>query len=274
MNEIERFKKQILDEYDRLSRESDFKFKCHKGLACFNECCRDVNIFLTPYDILRLKNNLGITSGEFLREYTISPFDKNLRYPVILLKMRDDEKKSCPFVTPEGCGVYKDRPWSCRMYPIGLASPKEDDKHGNREFFFLLKDDICDGHNEIRKWTIEEWMEDQGAAEYEMMGQHFKELTLHRYFQEGKELSPEKMEMFFTVCYNIDKFRDFVFQSSFLDKFEVDQETLAKIKEDDVQLLLFGYKWLKFALFGEKTITVRKNVLDDKKKQLESRGGL
>jgi len=49
--------------------------------------------------------------------------DKNLQYPVILLQMRDNEKKSCPFVTAEGCSVYPDRPWACRMYPLGLASP-------------------------------------------------------------------------------------------------------------------------------------------------------
>jgi hypothetical protein len=80
--------------------------------------------------------------------------------------------------------------------------------------------------------------------------------------------------MFFTVCYDLDKFRDFVFQSSFLDKFEIHDDTITKIKEDDVELLLFGYGWLKFALFGENTMTVKKNILDDKKKQLESRGGL
>jgi Fe-S-cluster containining protein len=274
MKEIERFKKEILDQYDRLSRESDFKFSCHKDLTCFNECCMDVNIFLTPYDILRLKNNLGITSGEFLKEYTISPFDKNLKYPVILLKMRDDENKGCPFVTDEGCGVYPDRPWSCRMYPIGLASPKEEDDHSDKEFFFLLKDEICDGHNEVKKWTVAGWMEDQGIAEYEMMGKHFKDLTLHRFFMEGRELPPEKMEMFFTACYNLDKFREFLFQSSFFEKFEVDDETKNRIEKDDVELLLFGYNWLRFALFGEKTMTVKKNIIDDKKKSLEERGKL
>jgi Fe-S-cluster containining protein len=124
MREIERLKEEILKDYERLNEKSEFRFACHPGVPCFNDCCGDVNIFLTPYDIIRLKNNLGIPSGEFLSEYTVSPFDKNLKYPVILLKMNDDEKKSCPFVGENGCGVYEDRPWACRMYPLGLASPK------------------------------------------------------------------------------------------------------------------------------------------------------
>jgi hypothetical protein len=105
------------------------------------------------------------------------------------------------------------------------------------------------------------------------MGKGFKEITLHSYFQEGKNLSPQKMEMFFMVCYNIDQFRDFVFQSTFLDKFEVDPKTLEKIKEDDVELLKFGYDWLKFALFGEKTIDVKSDVLEAKRKDLEEKQG-
>jgi len=105
MREIENLKKAILEEYPRLSEDSEFEFSCNKDVPCFNDCCGDVNIFLTPYDVLRLKNHLEISSGEFLRQYTISPFDENLKYPVVLLKMNDNEKKSCQFVTEDGCSV-------------------------------------------------------------------------------------------------------------------------------------------------------------------------
>ncbi len=271
MREIENLKKTILKEYPRLSEESSFKFDCRRGLPCFNECCGDVNIFLTPYDILRLKNNLGITSGEFLNEYTIFPFDENLKYPVVLLKMKDDEKKNCPFVDSDGCRVYLDRPWSCRMYPLGLASPKEDSADLDREFYFMLEENICKGHKEDREFTVAEWLSDQGIDEYNRLGKEFKEITLHQFFQEGKNLTPEKIDMFFLACYNIDKFREFVFESSFFDKVEVDSETKARIKEDDVEFLLFGYSWLRFALFGEKTLKVKGEVLEAKKKKLENK---
>ena len=54
----------------RLNADSEFQFKCHKGVKCFNQCCRDINIILTPYDIIRLKARLGLSSEEFLTLYT------------------------------------------------------------------------------------------------------------------------------------------------------------------------------------------------------------
>ena len=42
------------------------QFRCRKGISCWNACCSNIDISLTPYDILRLKQQLGITSGEFL----------------------------------------------------------------------------------------------------------------------------------------------------------------------------------------------------------------
>ena len=70
-DEIQKFKEDILKNQKRLKPDSRFKFSCQPGVTCFNQCCRDVNILLTPYDVLRLKNRLGISSGEFLKKYTI-----------------------------------------------------------------------------------------------------------------------------------------------------------------------------------------------------------
>jgi Fe-S-cluster containining protein len=274
MREIEKLKESILKEYPRLNPDSEFTFRCHPGVPCFNACCADVNIFLTPYDVLRLKHNLGITSEEFLSKYTISPFDINLKYPVIMLKMNDDEKKTCPFVAPDGCTVYEDRPWACRMYPLGLASPGKDSKELEEEFYFLLEESMCRGFDSDRKITVSGWLDDQGINEYNEMGEHFKELTTNRFFTDGGNLPPEKMEMFFTAVYNLDRFRKFLFDSTFFDKFEVDDEIKSKIKDDDVELLNFGYQWIKFALLGEKTLKIKTDVAEAKKKELAARNKL
>lgn len=271
MREIQRLKEQILRDYPRLNQDSAFQFRCHPGVPCFNDCCGDINIFLTPYDVIRLKHNLGITSNEFLNKYAIMPFDKNLKYPVVLLKMNDDEKKSCPFVTDKGCGVYPDRPWACRMYPLGLASPKEGYEELDEEFYFLLEEEFCKGFKEDHKYTVSDWIKDQGIEEYNQHGEDFKNLTLHEFFVEHKNLTPDKIDMFHTVCYNIDKFRDMLFKSSFFDKFEVDQETRENIKNDDIALLKFGYRWLRFSLFGEDTMTIRQDILDKKKSELKTK---
>jgi Fe-S-cluster containining protein len=218
-----------------------------------------------------LKNNLGITSGEFLSKYTISPFDENLKYPIVMLKMNDDEKKSCQFVGKDGCRVYPDRPWACRMYPLGLASPKDGTDQLDGEFFFLLQESVCKGFGEKKRWTVEEWIKDQGIEEYNEFGELFKEITLHEYLSRHEGIAPDKIEMFFTAAYNLDRFRSFILESSFFDKFDVDDNTKAKIKQDDVELLRFAFKWIRFALFREPTIKIKDHVAEAKKKEVEEK---
>ena len=55
---------------NQLEGDAVIQFRCHKDIDCFNACCKNIDIMLTPYDIIRLKQRLGITSTEFLREYT------------------------------------------------------------------------------------------------------------------------------------------------------------------------------------------------------------
>lgn len=272
MQEFDRMKEKILTEYKRLHSSTPFQFSCHPGVSCFNECCGDVNIFLTPYDIIRLKNRLGLTSGQFLDRHAVIPFTKEAKFPVVLLRMGDDEKKQCEFNKPEGCGVYEDRPWACRMYPLGVASPAEDSEELDEEFYFLLNDGFCKGHCEKHEQTIDEYKKNQGVAEYDAQGELYKKLTTHRFFREDRKLSPQKMDMFFMVCYDIDAFRKFVFKSSFLDKFVLEDEAIEKIKADDVALLEFGYKWLHFALFAEPTLTVKTDVMAARREEIDRDG--
>lgn len=251
---FENLKKKVFDEAERLLEDSTFKFGCHPGVPCFNKCCTDVNIFLTPYDIIRAKNRLGIDSEEFLARYTIMPMDDKQAFPVVMLAMTDDERKACYFVDDEkGCTIYEDRPWPCRIFPIGKASPK--DKMA-RPFYFQMKEDVCQGWQEETEWTIAEWLEDQKVKEYDEMGEMFKDLTLHDFFGKGGKLSPPQMEMFHMVCYNIDKFRIFVFESSFLKRFDVEEERIEKMKTDDVELMRFGFDWLRFLIFQETRLKI------------------
>lgn len=258
MSDRDKLQKTILKEYPRMSREDSFSFQCHSGLECFNKCCQDVNIFLTPYDIIRLKNRLGISSTQFLENYTILPIEENLRHPIVMLKMSDESLK-CPFVSETGCTVYTDRPWSCRMYPVGVASPAETQE--NEEFFFLLKEQVCKGFVEDKEWSVLKWMDDQGVAEYTELGEMFKEISLHEHFIKGKHIEPVKLEMFYMVCYDIDRFKSFVFESSFLKRFEVENDRQQKMRDSEVELLKFGFSWLRFALFGENTMNVKEQFV-------------
>jgi len=261
VKEMDNLKKAILEEYPRLTEDDTFRFACHPGVSCFNDCCGDVNIFLTPYDMLRMKNRLGISSDEFLDRYTIVPVEEHLNYPVIMLRMQDDEKQTCHFVSPDGCTIYDDRPWACRYYPIGLASPKEGEEQAFAEFYFVMREDVCKGFEEGKDWRIGEWRTNQGVERYDEFGKLFKELTLHNFFKTGKALDPPRMELFYMCCYNLDKFRRFITESTFATRFELEPGLIERISQDDEELLLFAFRWLKFALFGEKTMTIRQAAL-------------
>jgi Fe-S-cluster containining protein len=274
MKELDDLKEKILKDAPRFTEKDTFRFSCHKGLSCFTQCCADVTIFLTPYDVLRMKRSLGVSSEEFLARYTLVPFSKDQRLPVVVLKMNEDEGKRCPFVTDQGCGIYNDRPWSCRMYPMGLASPKESACPGQQEFYFLMEEEHCKGFAAGEELTVREWLENQGIVEYNEMGEYFKEITLHDALRKGEILDPEKMEMYYLGCYDLDKFRRFVFESRFLQYFDIEPEIVEKVRTDDVELMKLAFQWLKFALFNERTMKIRDDVIEAKRKSMGNIQGL
>jgi len=265
----------ILADHARMGPDDKFKFGCHPGISCFNTCCSDVNIFLSPYDVLRLTKRLGITSTEFLEKYTLLPVQKDMNTPVVLLKMNEDEDKQCQFLTENGCGVYTDRPWPCRMYPVGLATSKdtEDGWRGER-FYFLLEEENCLGHQEGKEWTVQEWMDDQEVDAYDEWGEAYKELSLHKFFEEVGPLQPSKMEMFFNATYDLQKFREFVFGSTLLERFDVDEDFIHQMRTSNEALLRFGFLWIRFVVFGEPTMKVRAEAEQAVQEKLEKKNPL
>lgn len=236
-----------------------FCFNCHKDIPCFNECCAKLRLILTPYDVLRLKNRLGLSSDEFLENYTDTDMKSHSRFPMARLRMRDDEKRTCPFVTQEGCSVYEDRPGACRLYPVGRASRMvdSDGERNARDKFFLVEESHCFGFQEERRWTLDKWLLHEGVSEYNSINDKWLEITNSSKSLGPKEVIQKKVQMFFMASYNLDKFRDFVFKSRFFDFFDVDEQLKERLESDDEALLRFAFDWLKFSLFGEKTIQTK-----------------
>ena len=71
----------------QLGLQSKFRFECHKRVRCFTACCRGINIILTPYDIIRLKNRLGLSSDEFLAIYTTPQLLEKTDLPGVIGKV-------------------------------------------------------------------------------------------------------------------------------------------------------------------------------------------
>ncbi|MGB5156925.1 YkgJ family cysteine cluster protein [Desulfobacterium sp. N47] len=237
--------------------DSEFKFRCHSGLSCFTKCCRGITIILTPYDIIRLKEILSLSSEEFLAIYTEPQLLEKTDLPIVTLKLLDDEQKSCPFVRDDGCLVYTHRPTACRYYPAGVASLNFKEDSDDQGFYFFVNEPHCLGFEEDKIWTIREWRIDQGVDIHDQINAGWMDLVVKkRSFPKNIMLTEKSKNMFFTACYDVDKFRRFIFESSFLTRYKVDNETVEKIKKDDIALLEFAFGWLDTILFKNEQFKV------------------
>lgn len=239
----------------QLEKNDTFSFRCHPELACFNRCCHNLNLFIYPYDIIRIKNRFKITTDEFIDKYVDIVLRDSSFFPEVLLRMSEDKERACPFLIETGCSVYSDRPDTCRMFPVeqGLLYDAENKK--TKPIHFFRAPDFCLGRYENKKWTTQSWSRDQNAAIYNNMTARWAELK--RLFQndpwgsEGADGSKGKMA--FMATYNMDRFRDFVFNSSFLKRYKVKSALLKKIRANDVELMKFGFEWVKYFIWGIKT---------------------
>jgi hypothetical protein len=68
--------------------------------------------------------------------------------------------------------------------------------------------------------------------------------------------------MLYTACYDLDKFREFVFRSTLLERFEVDEDLVEEMRYSDEALLRFAFLWLRFSLFGEPTVRVKEEAVE------------
>ena len=254
----------------RLNTDDTFCFSCHKGVSCWNVCCHGTDITLTPNDILRLCQNLGIRPKEFLQSYTVPAIWEKTGLPVAKLKMGgDDGKGACPLMTEEGCSVYPDRPATCRYYPLGLLSLKIQDSDRKEDFHFLVKESYCRGHNEDAEQTVGGFREQQGVEEYDRVNRGWIDIHMKAASWKtvggpfGREMKDQVRQMFFMVSTDVDALRRFVFETKFLESYEIDAEAVEMMKTDDQVLLLLGFDWMKNVMFNEPTITLREQVLKE-----------
>ncbi len=249
--------KVILDQNDQLNlrpifENEKFNFSCHPGVSCFNECCHEIDVILTPSDVLGMKNQLGVTSDEFLSKYTHLQKLKDTDIPLVKLKMQeeDDKRDHCVFLTETGCLIYNNRPAVCRNYPTGIATQNPKEGESNNPYF-IVNEDMCKGHFEKKEWTIEEYKKDQGVTELDELNKPWLEIVAKLKTFSLKDDKDQKMNIFLMVCFDLDVFRKMVFESSFLARFDIDQTITQVIEKKEEKLLEFGLKWLHFALFNE-----------------------
>lgn len=232
-----------------IALDESFMFACSPEVRCFNECCRDLNQMLYPYDILRLKKGLGLSSPEFLKCYTTRHIGPESGLPIVTFKSTDAHRLTCPLVTEKGCSVYPDRPSSCRNYPLVRAISRCRETGRITERFALLKERHCMGFKSRKDQTVRQWVKDQEIALYNHINDKLMEIISIKNRLHPGPLKLKSRLLFYMALYDLDNFRTRIFEKGLLDKFEVNPQKLKTARTDDTALLEIGMEWVKEVLF-------------------------
>jgi uncharacterized protein len=251
----------------RLELDDKIKFRCHKDISCWNQCCSKADVSLAPYDIIRMKKNLGIDSSEFLNTYTV-PFEIDA-HGIPGIKLRTTDDGACLFMKEEGCSVYEDRPTACRYYPSGLLSMRALGKSEDEQHFLMVKEPHCKGHDEDRIITIADYRKEQVVEEFDELNRDFYRIILKKKSTGPTIGAPSDMslQLFFMASYDVDRFRRFVMSDSFKNMYTVTDEQFATFEKDDVELMKFGFTLMKQVLFGEMSIKEREGAHDKRSEE-------
>ena len=134
------------------------------------------------------------------------------------------------------------------------------DRPGESEVVsFFRPPDFCQGRHETQSWTLSQWADDQEAVVYNRMTTRWAEIkALFQKDPWGAEgLNGSKARMAFMAAYNIDRFREFVFASSFLNRYKLKAALVKKIRSDDAALLKLGFDWIKLFVWGVPSKQIR-----------------
>ncbi|MFT5697222.1 MAG: Fe-S-cluster containining protein [Desulforhopalus sp.] len=228
-----------------IDKTDSFAFACHKGVSCFTECCRMLELALSPYDILRLRHSTGKTSTELLDQFVIMEQDPGEPFPRFYLTMVDDGRASCIFVSTEGCTIYPDRPAACRTYPLGRGAQKNPEGMVV-DHFILIQENHCHGFAEPATQTPIEYTADQELSPYYRFNDLVAGILQHDSIRKGFIPSKKQIELFTLVLYDIDRFRILI------EKGEIQLSGANAIANyNDEQLLERGVGWISNQLFPQ-----------------------
>ncbi len=251
-----------------LTLNSAFQFRCHKDIACFNACCRNIDLQLTSYDILRLKNHLGLTSSEFVGRYTV-PFEMDSHGMPGLKMATKPGTSECIHLTEEGCRVYEDRPAACRYYALGNMAVRKKDSSEVEDAYFVVREEYCLGHEEPHEQTVAEYRVEQGLDKYDEMNSHWRRLILKKRSAGPAVGSPsERSLQLFDMCsYDLDSFREFIQSPKFKEVVELPPEQEQELIDDEESLHEFAMRFLEQVLFGVNSVKVRPDAREKRIKE-------
>jgi uncharacterized protein len=232
-----------------LAPDEPFRFACGPGVSCFNQCCRDLNQALTPYDVLRIRRYLHLSWDQFLKQYAVLYAGPASGLPVVSLRFPAAREKCCPFVTAEGCSIYAARPTSCRLYPVARALTRSRGDGRISQHFALIKEDHCLGFAQGPVQTVLQWIEAQDAREGLAANDRLMDLIALKNRLRPGRLDPEQQDWAAMALYDPDRLR----QEAVPGRLQrVPSKGLPPWPEqdDDEGWVDWGLIWVRQALFG------------------------
>lgn len=240
------------DDLPGIEPQATFRFACGPDSPCFNRCCAQLNLPLTPYDVIRITHNMELKSQEFLRLFTGAKPDGETGFPMFHLRMVTSPDAPCPFVTPAGCSVYDDRPGACRAYPLGRGAKMGRD--GICERFFMVREEHCQGFGSGAAFTPALWFADQGLAKYvEFDDRYMRLLSLVK--ASGKPIGERLYSMALLSLWQMDNFLEFLLKMKVLDQVAGPAAEQSALLESGLPgceaRLALGLSWLELIIFGK-----------------------
>lgn len=237
--------------FDAISLDDCFQFGCHPDVPCFNQCCRDLVQALTPYDMIRLKNALDMSSAQFIRHYAIIQVGPSTGLPVASLRFTDNADRTCPFVSPSGCRVYNHRPGSCRLYPLARAIQRSRADGTLTEDYALLRESHCRGFAEHTSQTVSQWVAGQGLADYLRMNDALMQLIALKNQLRPGPLPPDLAGWVHLAFYDVEGLAARAMAGELQGGDAPGLDPLPEI-EDEQRWLLWGLDWIRGVLFGDR----------------------
>lgn len=241
----------LLDPLQEIDENSVFQFECGPDSPCYNRCCADMVIPITPYDMARIRRGLDISCEEFLGTFTelVTMPETGISLP--MLKMLKSPDSPCPFVNPAGCAIYEQRPGACRSWPIGRASSLGEG--GLKLRYFMIREDYCQGFCKGKKYTPLAWQSFEGMDKENYYNDLYMRF-LSKISVGGKALDKRNASLCFLCLYQLDRFRELIVKMSIFSRLEIDEERKRKIMENSPQgdeaCLDFALSWLELVFFG------------------------
>lgn len=153
---LQEYQEHLFDQFGKgnikpLSKKSKIPFKC---TLCGN-CCRNLEIVLTSFDILEAACFLKISTLEFCEKYVAFHIGQNSHLPIAMLK--HIQHGECAFLKERKCSIHPARPSVCRLYPLGRVTRCDLKKGTTEDVYFMQKHQKCPGINSGHGTTFEKF---------------------------------------------------------------------------------------------------------------------